>query len=148
MAGTSTSVLIIFVASILAASVVAGGLLQATDGISSAVDSRSADVATDIATDVQAISDPAAGVYDNGTGNVSIYLKNTGSRTIPADEEILDVFVDGVYERNVTLTVASGSDWRPHNVVRVVIDAGTLASGDHRVKFVLDGAEEVFRFRT
>jgi flagellar protein FlaG len=61
----------------------------------------------------------------------------------------LDLFVDGVFASNYTVTLEpdGGNSWRPGGVVRIDIDR-TLTSGDHRLKLIVNGDEEVFEFNT
>ena len=147
MADISVPSLILFIASIVVAAGVAGVLIDTVTGISSSLDERGGDVSKDIRTDIEVISDPeGGGLYDDGNDNLSVYVKNTGVRSLPATSEGFDVIVDAEYQTNVTVTVVDGAEWRPSNVVRVDIDVA-LNSGDHRLKLIV-GDEEVFEFRT
>ena len=146
MADVSIPSMILFIASIVVAASVAGVLVDTVGSVSSALDDRGADLATDMRTDVEIINDPESGVYD-GTENVTLYVKNTGIRTLPPDPVIVDVIVDGQYRTDVHLTVVDGNEWRPHRVARVNVTVNSLTPGDHRVKFVVDGEEETFEFR-
>jgi flagellar protein FlaG len=145
VADISVPSLILFIASIVIAAGVAGVLVDTVSGISSALDDRGADLSQEVRTDIEVISDPEAGVYDGN--NITLYVKNTGLRTIPASADAVDVMVDGVYQTNVTVSVVDGTEWRPHDVVELTIGGqSSLADGDHRVKLVIDGDEEVFEF--
>ncbi|MUV58439.1 flagellar protein FlaG [Halogeometricum rufum] len=149
MADVSAPTLILFIASLVIAAGVSGVLINTVTDISSALDDRGADVSKNIRTDVEVISDSESSVYDDGSGNLTLYVKNTGDRTLPATGETFDVIVDAQYRTDVTVTVADGNtDWAPHGVVKVVVGGLSLDSGDHRVKLVVDGDEETFRFRT
>ncbi|MFB6296485.1 MAG: flagellar protein G [Halobacteriales archaeon] len=149
MVSVSTSHLILFIASLTVAAGVAGTLIQGVEGVSSAIDERSLDVADEIRTDVEVISDPASPVYDtDGNGNVTLLVKNTGSQRLAADAGGVEVLLDGEFKSNVTVTVLDGSQWDTGNVARVEVSAPGLASGDHRVKLIVNGDEEVFEFRT
>ena len=150
MADVSVPSLILFIASIVIAAGVAGVLIDTVTGISGALDDRGADVAENIRTDIEVISDSESDVYDSGSGNVTLYVKNTGRRTIPATGESFDVIVDAQYRTNVSVTVVDGgTEWTPHGVVRVTVgDLSGLGSGDHRVRLVVSGDEETFRFTT
>ncbi|ELZ85827.1 fla cluster protein flaG [Haloferax elongans ATCC BAA-1513] len=148
MADISVPSLILFIASIVVAAGVAGVLIDTVTGISSSLDERGGDVSKDIRTDIEVISDPeGGGIYDDGNDNLSVYVKNTGVRSLPATSEGFDVIVDAEYQTDVTVTVVDGAEWRPSNVVRVDIGVA-LNSGDHRLKLIVDGDEEVFEFRT
>ena len=147
MADVSIPSMILFIASIVVAASVAGVLVDTVNGVSSALDDRGADLAKEIRTDIEIISDPQSGVYDSGTNNLTLYVKNTGLRKLPADEVVVDVLVDGRYQTNVTMTAVGGTGWRPTDVVELTVSELSLSSGDHRVKIVLDGEEETFEFR-
>ncbi|GGJ04802.1 flagellar protein G [Halobellus salinus] len=148
MADVSVPSLILFIASIVVAAGVAGVLIDTVTGISGALDDRGADVAENIRTDIEVISDSQSNVYNAGT--LTLYVKNTGRRTIPATGESVDVIVDAQYRTNVSVTVVDGgTEWTPHGVVRVTIgDLTPLDPGDHRVRLVVSGDEETFRFTT
>ena len=152
MASVSASHLIIFIASVLVAASVAGTITNTVGDLSGAMTEQGVDVSNEVRTDIEIISDPGASVYDrDGNGNVTLLVKNTGSNRLPARADGLDVILDGRLKGNVTVTVVSGDDlevWGPGDVVRVEIDAPTLASGDHRVQLTLNGDQEVFRFNT
>jgi flagellar protein FlaG len=147
MADVSVPSLILFIASIVVAAGVSGVLIDTVTGISGALDDQGADVAENIRTDIEVISSSDGNVYDGA--NITLYVKNTGRRTIPATAETFDVIVDAQYRTNVTVTTVDGSDpdsWAPHDVVRIDIGDSDLNSGDHQVTLTVDGDEETFRF--
>ncbi|KAB1194559.1 flagellar protein G [Haloferax sp. MBLA0076] len=149
MADISVPSLILFIASIVVAAGVAGVLIDTVTGISSSVDERGGDVSTEIRTDIEIISDPESSVYDTGSGTLTVYVKNTGLRTLPATSGGFDVIVDSQYrsQSDVAVSVVDGTEWRPSNVVELEITNLTLTqSADHRLNVVVDGDEEVFEF--
>ena len=148
MAEISIPTLILFIASIVIAAGVAGVLIDTVSGISRSVDDRGGDVSLSIQTDTEIISDPEAGVYDSANDTVTLYVKNTGVRTLPTDGSSVDPFVDGVYRTNTNITVVDGDEWTPDAVVELTINGVSLSPGDHRVKLVVDSDEETFSFRT
>jgi flagellar protein FlaG len=148
MAEISIPTLILFIASIVIAAGVAGVLIDTVSGISNSVDDRGGDVSLSIQTDTEIISDPEAGVYDSTNNTVTLYVKNTGVRTLPADGSSIDPFVDGVYRTNTSVTVVDGGEWTPDAVIELTIKDVSLSAGDHRVKLVVDSDEEIFSFRT
>ena len=148
MADSSTSSLILFIASMIVAVAVAGVLIQAVADVSQAVDTRGDDVSETIRTDFEIISDPEMGVYNSSTGNVTLVVKNTGTESLAASADVIDVLVNGRFQTNVTVQHVDGQDlWRPGDVVEITVDVGDLPSGDHRVKIVANGVQEVFEFR-
>ncbi|QGN07192.1 flagellar protein G [Halorhabdus sp. CBA1104] len=149
MASVSASHLIIFIASILVAASVAGVLTNTVGELSQAVDELGLDVSDDVRTDIEFISDSGATVYDrSGNGNITLYVKNTGSQSLPPDPVVMDVLLDGRFQTDFSVTVVDGETWAIGNVVRMDISAPDLSSGDHRVQITINGDEEVFEFRT
>ena len=151
MASASVSEMVLFIAGIVVAASVAGTLVTEVDRFNDAIDARSLDVAGEIRTDVTVISDPGAQVYDrNGTDNVTIYVRNTGSVALPGDGSSVDVVFDGAFVTDPSVTVVEGGPgWSQGGVVRITFDAGALADGtDHRLRVIVNKDEETFRFRT
>lgn len=149
MASVSTSHLILFIASLTIAAGVAGTLVQGVGDISNSIDERSLDVSNEIQTDMEIISDPGSPVYNtSGNGNVTLLLKNTGSQQLSTNADSMEILLDGQFKVNVTITVIGGELWTTEAVARVETSAPELGSGDHRVRLVVNGDEEVFTFRT
>lgn len=150
MASVSVSHLILFIASLIVAASVAGTFTSGVERLNGALSDESLDVSKEVRTDLEIISDAGSKVYNrSGNDNVTLLVKNTGTRNLPPDGTGLDVLVDGTYQTDVWVESIEGTaQWRTNDVVRVHIDAGTLPAGDHRVKLVLHGDEEVFTFNT
>jgi flagellar protein FlaG len=150
MASASVSELILFIAAVSVAAAVSGVMVTTVGGISDSLDERGADVATDIDTDVEVISDPGSdAVYDAGSGEVRVLVKNTGRRTIGTDGSNVEVLLDGQYVRPsaYAVTVIGGGNWHEGDVVRIVVNE-SIASGDHRVTVIVESERETLRFRT
>lgn len=146
MASVSVSHTIIFIASIIVAASVAGVLTTEVDRLNYAVTQSGLDASEKIQTDIQVISDSGSdSCCYNGTV-ISLYVKNTGSRLLPANGDFIDVLVDGSIETDVSVAVVDDELWAPGGVVRVEITTN-LDPGDHRVKLIVDGDDEVFEFR-
>lgn len=150
MASGGVAEMILFIAALLVAASVAGTLTTEVTRIGDAITARSLDVAGDVRADTEIISDPATGVYNaSGNGNVTVYVRNTGSSTLRADASSFDVLLDGQYRTNVSVSpVGNGTTWAEGEVVELTIYAPDLPSGDHRLKLVVHADEEVLRFRT
>ncbi|WP_313692672.1 CARDB domain-containing protein [Halorarum halobium] len=150
MASGGVAEMVLFIAALLVAASVAGTLTSEVTRLGDAVSARSLDVAQDVRTDMEIVSDPAAGVYNaSGNGNVTLYVRNTGSSTLRADASTFDVLLDGQYRTNVTVSpVEGGTSWVEGEVVEVSVHAPDLPAGDHRVKLVVNADEEVLQFRT
>ena len=150
MASVSASHLILFIASMVVAASVAGVFTDTVGRLSQAISDQGLDVSENVRTDVEVISDSGSSAVYNSSGNdnITLHVKNTGSQTLPAELNTIDVFVDGHYETDVTLTLLSdGTQWRPGDVVVLEISQ-SLSNGDHRVKLIVNADEEVFEFRS
>lgn len=148
MASVSASHLILFIASLVIAAGVAGTFTQGISRLSQGIDDQSLEVSEEVRTDIEVISDAGSPVYNNSTNTVTLLVKNTGTSEIPADSRFIEILLDGEYRANVTVTVVDGEQWRPNNVVRLELTGADLSPGDHRAKLIVNGDEEVFRFRT
>jgi flagellar protein FlaG len=152
MASVSVSSLVLFIASLVVAAAVAGTLVTEVDQITHSVTQSSDQVGERIETDVTIISDTGSdALYDADERRVRVLVKNTGSEPLGADAGQVDVLVDGTFVAAANVTVAradgtGGSTWAPGSVVRVDIDR-QLDPGDHRVAVLVNGNEEVVRFR-
>ncbi|KPN29021.1 putative archaeal flagellar protein F [Halolamina pelagica] len=150
MASASVSELIMFIAAVSVAAAVSGALVTTVGGISDSLDERGTDVAADIATDVEIISDPASGaVYDSQAEEVRVLVKNTGRRTIETDGTVIEVLLDGRYvsPSAYNVSVIEGGSWHDGDVVRLVVNE-PLTSGDHRVTVIVESERETLRFKT
>jgi flagellar protein FlaG len=148
MASSSVSSLILFIAAMIIAASVAGTMVTNVAQVSDAIDSRSVNAEQRIDTEIEVISDPgSAAVYDDGSGTISVLVKNTGSNKLAAEPGKVDVLVDGEYVTmsSQTFYVLEGTSWRPETVVRIEIDK-SLSSGEHRVVLVVNGDREEFTF--
>ena len=152
MASVSASHLILFIASVLVAASVAGTITTTVGRLSDGVSQQGDALSQDVRTDIEIISDSGAPVYDrDGNGNLSLLVKNTGSRSLVPLASQMDVIVDGQLEQSVNVTVVDGASpnsWQPGDVIRVDISVPSLETGDHRVQITANGDKEVFRFNT
>ncbi|NLV13458.1 CARDB domain-containing protein [Haloarcula argentinensis] len=150
MASVSVSHLILFIASMAIAASVAGVFTSSVGQLSNAVSEQGLDVSSDVRTDVEIISDSGSDtIYDNGGRTITIHVKNTGSETLAPVPGQMDLFVDGTFATDYTVTLEpnGGNSWQPGEVVRIDIN-DNLNSGDHRLKLIVNGDEEVFEFNT
>jgi len=150
VASVSVSHMILFIASMLVAASVAGVLTDTVGQLSNAIDDQGLQVSQDVRSDVEVISDSGSNNVWNsdGEGNITLYVKNTGTETLPSDGESINVFVNGQFETAVTVTLVDGADaWRPGTVVELEIGNDVSENTDVRVKVIVDGDEEIFRFR-
>ncbi|QCC50621.1 flagellar protein G [Halapricum salinum] len=150
MASVSASHLILFIASILVAASVSGVLTSTVGDLSNAIDDTGLQVSDDVRTDIEIISDSGSdAVYNDTEGNITLYVKNTGSLQLAADSNTMDVLVNGQYETDVTVTLLEDSvTWDSGDVVRLDISRSLATNEDHRIQLTVNGDEEVFQFNT
>lgn len=149
MASVSVTHLVLFIASLLVAASVAGVLTQEVGRLSEAINDQGLDASQSVRTDIEVISDGGSdSVYNASTGNITVYVKNTGTQGMAGRADDLDVLVDGEYQADLNVSVLDGETWDRNNVAEVKVYYPGLPSGDHRVKVIVHGDEEVFSFRT
>jgi flagellar protein FlaG len=151
MASVSVSHLILFIASMMIAASVAGVFTSSIGQLSGAISEQGLDVSSDVRSDIEIISDSGSdAIYDDASGNITLYVKNTGSEDLAVDPGVLEIFVDGQFVSNFGISRADGSgSWSPGSVVELEIDPPQESlSGDVRVQVTVNGDEEVFEFRT
>lgn len=138
--------MILFIASIVVAASVVGVLTDTVTQVSDSIDRRGVSINENIKTDIEIITDSGADNIHDGSA-ITIHVKNTGSQTLTAEADQMDVFVNGSYISDVTVSLVGGAtEWRTGEVAQVSITVGSLASGDHRVKVIINKDEELFRF--
>ena len=149
MASVSASHLILFIASMIIAASVAGVLTDTVGRLSGAIDDQGLRVSEDVRTDVEIISDAGSpgSIYDEAVDNVTVLVKNTGSKTLTATPGSIDLIVNGQFLSPSTVNVVNDDSWRTGTVARVNASVN-LSSGDHRVVVIVNGDREVLEFRT
>lgn len=147
MASVSVSHLIIFIAAMIVAASVAGLLTTTVNDISNAVEEEGFSTSDDIRSDIDIINDPGAGVYNSTDNEVTLYVKNTGSRELSAASGNIDVFVNGVFtsvsDDNVTIR-GDSEVWGRNDVVEITVSGDSVNPGQNRAKVVAGGGEDVF----
>ena len=153
MASVSVSHMILFIASMIIAASVAGVFTSSVDELAGAIDDQGVQVSENVRTSIEIISDSGAGntIYqgDATSGTITILVKNTGTNQLVPDGTQIDVLVDGQFKASSDVNVellGDGQQWSESEVVRLTIDHA-LETGDHRVKVIVNGDEDVFRFR-
>jgi flagellar protein FlaG len=149
VASVSVSHLVLFIAALLVAVSVTGAMTGSVADISESLEEQSLDTSQRIDTDVTVISDPGSDAVYDGSGTVTVLVKNTGRNTLPTDSERYDVLLDGQYvpANRTSATVLDGERWEPGNVLRLDIDK-SLTSGEHRAVVIVNGDEATLRFAT
>lgn len=156
MAGTSISSLILFIAAMLVAAAVAGTLVGSVTDISNSIDVHSSEVADDIDTDIEIISDAGSDAVYDGGDEITLLVKNTGTSTLSEDPDAHDVLVNGQYITGwpeEAIEIKNDDVWRSGVVAEFTIDlteddaidADDL-DGENRIVVDVGGDREVFEF--
>ncbi|HID73681.1 MAG TPA: flagellar protein G, partial [Thermoplasmata archaeon] len=82
MPSTAVSQIIFFIASIVVATMVVGGLFVVTQDFTDALEDRGHTNAEKLRTRILIVNDPVAMPYNNTTGELHVYVKNIGMREI------------------------------------------------------------------
>ena len=147
MASVSVSHLIMFIASLVIAASVAGTLVTGIDRVSTSVDDRSIEMTNQIDSNIQIISDPGStAIYNEDTTTVSIYIKNTGTKTLDPSPRQVDLLINGEYIPELEVTPIDDGSWSPSQVVEVTT-THELDAGDHRITATVNGNSAMIRFR-
>lgn len=122
--------MILFIAAVGVAGLVAGGLSQAIGQMAVSLDDRGDQLAQAIENDIDIVNDPSNVPYDDAANELTLYVKNTGSRTLIEDD--LTILVDG-HHRSFSSSVVDGGNWTTGSVLEVTVDVD-LANGDHTAR--------------
>lgn len=143
MASLSASNIIFFILAILAAASVAGAMVVSVQDISNAMVTKADSLSDQMKSDITVINDPEDATQNS---DLILYVKNTGEKSLPADKDNVDVFLDGKYITDITTDLHGGGNWDPGKVL--IVNATTIDAGDHRVKVsVVGGVSDEFQFR-
>lgn len=123
------------------------GLLTTTVGdISNAIEDQGLSASDDIRSDITIINDAGATSAPTDGGNLTLYVKNTGSSQLSAQQSTVEVLVNGAFEPGIEeVTLLDGAEtWGRGDVVKIVVDTNNVNSGENRVKVTVEGGEDVF----
>ena len=149
MSSVSASHLVIFIASIVVAAGVAGTLVTQVDRVSQSIAEQSEEVEEQIDTDIQIISDTGSGeaIYDAGSGNLTLYVKNTGKSELRTEPDAVDVLVDGRFVApESVIGVDGGTAWSSGEVAEIVVEDVEI-EGATRVAVTVKESKDTILFR-
>ncbi len=144
MASSAATELVLFIASLLVAGMVAGGLYVVTQDLSSGISVRGKDLAYNLRVNFEIINDPE-NIPVNG-GAYVFYVRNTGKVPFMFDNTSVVVFIDGnlMPSSNLTFTNIdnSGSNQLyPYDVGEIQVNT-TLSSGYHKITVVISTGKQ------
>jgi len=145
---TSATKSIFFIAAVIVAVTLAGIFTTITYKLSADIGVRSDLASSVLKSDITIINDPESVPYNSTTGELIIYVKNTGKNILYTSK--VTIIIDGLVipDSNITATILGGGEsWTPGTVVEFHVNV-SLSSGDHKVKVVLDnGISDEMYFR-
>ncbi|MCQ4332377.1 hypothetical protein KM295_02520 [Natronomonas sp. F2-12] len=156
MSGVSASTLVIFIASIVVAAGVAGTLVTTVGEISTSAETKGDEITDSIDAEIELLNDGGGADFytenGDGTANVTVYVRNTGTTTLSKDPDELDVLVNGLFVQNGNLNVTSmngdtGSAWAEDEVIEIEIELDEQLDGSgNRLTVRTGGAERSLEF--
>jgi flagellar protein FlaG len=141
--------LILFIAAMLVAASVAGLLTSTVNDIGDAIEDQGLATSEDIRSDITIIND--AGATENTSGNVTLYVKNTGSSDLSTQPEDIDILINGEFVTGIgsgRISLLDGAQiWSEGDVLEIVVDVTDVEindPGENRAQVVVGGAEDIF----
>jgi archaellum component FlaG (FlaF/FlaG flagellin family) len=134
MGSTAASELVFFIVSIMVASVVAGALTAVVVDISNGIRERSGSISNTLGTSVVILNDPKSMPYDNITGVLTVYIRNTGKTPLHVNSTLFHIqghnlSLDISSNRfNVSFVPENARDWVPDVVAIFKLDTGPVLS--------------------
>jgi flagellar protein FlaG len=120
MAGNAASELIFFIAAIMISSVVAVTLIDVVGEYSDNIEDEASLLKWDMKAKVKVINDPMYVPYDTSDGNLTIYVKNTGTSDLSVDEIVIGANGTARADTEIWVSIVSGgSKWSPGETVKV-----------------------------
>ena len=133
MAENVLSSMVLFVVALMIAAVAAAAMGAVTGQFAGELRERGRGLSDALGTDLAVVNDPDNVPYNGVANELTIYVKNTGSTELFAQE--LLVLVDGQH-RSFTSTLLEGATaWTTGTVMELTVSV-TLASGDHTVRVI------------
>ncbi|RZN42194.1 MAG: hypothetical protein EF813_01805 [Methanosarcinales archaeon] len=130
MAGESASQAILFIASVIIASVIVVALYGVTGSVSGALVVRNTHLADQMRGDIEIINDPGAGTQPG------LYVLNTGKTEFDNSTDSIVVLVNGVYQTILTSNIENDDgdlQWEPSEVVNLTFSSIDLSGKSIKV---------------
>jgi flagellar protein FlaG len=119
MAGSAVSELIFFIAAILISSAVAVTLIEVIDDYSGDLSDEASVLRWEMRSDMILVNDMQNVPYQVGTGNITFYLKNTGTGDLSTEDIVISANRTVGTGTNLTVKLLSGdSKWSPGETIQ------------------------------
>ena len=124
---------IIFIASVIAASAVSGVILAVTYGINSSLSEQGERVQDLLDTDFTIINDPEN--IPSTASDHLFYLKNIGSKQLTTSNNIFNLFIDGelIVSSNYNFSLVS---IKQGEISTIYVNSSVIITGDHILRIV------------
>jgi len=147
MSGSAMSELVLFIASIMVAGVVAGGLYAVTQDISSGISTQGNSLAQSLKTNFVIINDPDEIPLNSTSQSYIFYVRNIGEVSFPWENSSVVVMIDGNIVPPANLTFININNpsikiLRPYDVGAVEVPTAFVSSGYHKLTIVLSNGEK------
>jgi flagellar protein FlaG len=149
MAAQAASEMIFFIGSVIISAALVGVFFTSVSQIADSVASDAQNSAAQLESSITILNDPSHVAYNNTSGNFTLWVKNTGTRSLVANQTIILLDQFTLTSANYTATVAANvSTWAPQTTAVFQIFNLTLAPGqDHFLKVVAqNGASDTQEF--
>lgn len=149
MAAQAASEMIFFMGSVIISAALVGVFFVSVTEMADSVTHSGAESAASLESDVTILNDPTHLVYNSGSQVFTLWVKNTGTRSLSVNETV--VLVDDQTFTNASFTAQLPTNvtaWGPGvTVVFQVQGMNLTASSDHFMKVVAThGAQDTFEF--
>jgi len=129
MAGTAVSELIFFITALMVSSAVALVLVDVIDRYAEDIEESSSALKGDMQSRVTFINDPLNVPYDPASGNLTYYLKNTGTGALSMTDIVVSANGTALSGTSVSVKLLSGgARWSSGSTVEVVFPVKGLTT--------------------
>lgn len=149
MAGQAASEMIFFIGAVIISSALVGVFFVGATDMASSVTRNGDESAAALESDVTILNDPAHIVYNSGSQTFTLWVKNTGTRSLLVNDTV--ALVDAFTFTNASFTsllTANVTSWAPGVTVVFTLQGLNLtAASDHYLKVVSShGADDDMEF--
>jgi archaellum component FlaG (FlaF/FlaG flagellin family) len=158
MGGSAASETVLFITSIIVASMVAGVMTTVVLSVGDGVKTRGNDMNHDLLVHFTILNDPTAMPYDNSTGILDLYVRNSGRVTLQVNSTFVLLNGSNPYVPSLVaspgkfthgLVPAQAKDWVPDTVLvmRIWVDPDLEPMRDYRLTLIVEDASAKIEFR-
>ena len=151
LAGSAISNMIFYIVTLIIASVLVVTFTAITFQMKTGIESKSANLEDRLRTSISIINDPRDIPYNNTTGNITFYVKNTGS--VPISKQSVLAFLNGTPYTADMMNMSilpNNITWYPEYVLVVTITTNPKLelNQEYSIKIVVQyGISSTLKFR-